>query len=864
MNDYKFAFSVIMSVYNVEDYLEEAILSIIKQDVGFEKNIQLILVNDGSIDNSEDICLKYQKMYPKNIVYKKKKNGGLSSAKNVGLKYIEGRYVNFFDSDDTLPLNTFREVFRFFKRNAICVDFVCIPLVFFEAQEGLHPKYQYMGEKNRIIDLTSEPYNFVLSGASCFYKKEIFDSFRFDESYVGEEDTLLNFTIFKNNPRFGYVCERGVQYNYRKRFSQNSIGDTAKINPISYETVIKLLDQVIPKNGILRRYEQELIIYELRSRLKTISKNMFEDGKKYSIILDTYVKYIKRLDSDYLVFDSKFCETVEQKKLFLNLGEFDFNSFSDYLFTNTDVTIQRFDTQNGKLYIDISFYNYEVSTLDMCILLNNNILEPVESKDFNSPLDCIYGEFDIDKTHLRKYEIDIKNKMDLKMILLDKSSQKYYPMRRVRLNGKIRINAFNSSFYYKDFKIIFNRRKLAIKKIKNPKKSFLKSNLLTILRIFKEYKKLPLSRLYNKLNKKYILINDRLDKAGDNGEALFKYINKNLPKIAKKTYFVVSKDSSDYKRLKKYGKVVGTGSLKHKKLFLNASHIYSSHTMPHFYNAYAPEQLFFYRDLFDYKFIWLQHGITQNDISKAANRYLKKIDYVITCTNPETKEFLKEKYCFDNDQILLTGFARYDYLDNNSKNIITIAPTWRRGFGSDIPKREDFINTDYYKNYSLLLTNKELIKTIKDKDIIINFVIHPEMKNYYDEFLKLESDNVKIADINTVNYSKAFSESKLFITDYSSTFFDFAYLEKPEVFFQFDKEKFFSLHYKKGYFNFETDAFGEVVNSSSKLIDKIIYYIENDFKIEKKYQDRINETFKYHDKNNSKRIVNKTYIDNKR
>ena len=96
MNDYKFAFSVIMSVYNVEDYLEEAILSIIKQDVGFEKNIQLILVNDGSIDNSEDICLKYQKMYPKNIVYKKKKNGGLSSAKNVGLKYIEGRYVNFF------------------------------------------------------------------------------------------------------------------------------------------------------------------------------------------------------------------------------------------------------------------------------------------------------------------------------------------------------------------------------------------------------------------------------------------------------------------------------------------------------------------------------------------------------------------------------------------------------------------------------------------------------------------------------------------------------------------------------------------------------------------------------------------------
>ena len=152
MSKYKYSFSIIMCIYKVEKYLEEAIESVINQDIGFEKNIQLILVNDGSPDNSEEICLKYKNLYPNNIIYKKKKNGGLASAKNIGLKYVEGKYVNFFDADDTLPSNTFKEVYRYFKRNGICVDFVAIPLAFFGAQTGLHPKYRYMGKKNRIIE----------------------------------------------------------------------------------------------------------------------------------------------------------------------------------------------------------------------------------------------------------------------------------------------------------------------------------------------------------------------------------------------------------------------------------------------------------------------------------------------------------------------------------------------------------------------------------------------------------------------------------------------------------------------------------------------------------------------------------------
>ena len=104
----KFKISTIIPIYNVEKYLEETILSIIKQSIGFE-NIQMILVNDGSPDNSEEICLKYKEKYPENIIYIKKENGGVSSARNMGLEYATGEYVHFMDSDDIISKNAYKK-----------------------------------------------------------------------------------------------------------------------------------------------------------------------------------------------------------------------------------------------------------------------------------------------------------------------------------------------------------------------------------------------------------------------------------------------------------------------------------------------------------------------------------------------------------------------------------------------------------------------------------------------------------------------------------------------------------------------------------------------------------------------------------
>jgi len=226
MNEFKYKFSIIMSIYNVEKYLREAIESIINQDIGFEENVQLILVNDGSLDNSEEICLEYKDKYPNNVIYAKKENGGLASAKNFGLKYREGKYINFFDPDDILQKNTLKEVEKFFEMHYNEIPYVAIPLYYFEAKKGLHGKYNTLGIKNRVVNLDIEPYNFTLSSASAFYKTEIFNKIQFDDELKMSEDVLLNFSILKDYHCFGYVCEKNVTYYYRKRFESSSIIDS--------------------------------------------------------------------------------------------------------------------------------------------------------------------------------------------------------------------------------------------------------------------------------------------------------------------------------------------------------------------------------------------------------------------------------------------------------------------------------------------------------------------------------------------------------------------------------------------------------------------------------------------------------------
>lgn len=111
-----FIFSVIIAVYNTGRYLDDSIGSLLNQTINFT-NIQIILVNDGSSDNSEEICLNYQQKYNKSIIYVKIKHSGVSRARNIGLEYAKGELINFLDADDKWDPQALMYVSMFLKEN---------------------------------------------------------------------------------------------------------------------------------------------------------------------------------------------------------------------------------------------------------------------------------------------------------------------------------------------------------------------------------------------------------------------------------------------------------------------------------------------------------------------------------------------------------------------------------------------------------------------------------------------------------------------------------------------------------------------------------------------------------------------------
>ena len=132
-----------MAIYNTEDFLAEAIDSVINQSIGF-RDIELILVDDGSPDKSSEICLEYKNRFPDNVVYIHQENQGQATARNNGMKSARGKYINFLDSDDKLELNALELVYDFFELHYDDVDVVSIPIRFFDRQCGDHVlNYKY-------------------------------------------------------------------------------------------------------------------------------------------------------------------------------------------------------------------------------------------------------------------------------------------------------------------------------------------------------------------------------------------------------------------------------------------------------------------------------------------------------------------------------------------------------------------------------------------------------------------------------------------------------------------------------------------------------------------------------------------------
>lgn len=224
--------SIILPVYNAKAYIEETIQSILRQTY---KEFELIIIDDGSKDNSFSICQKYA-MKDTRISVIKKKNGGTCQSRNEGLKYAKGEYIAFCDHDDIYEAELLEKSVEIaYKYNADVVKFGCDEIYLNNRcvrKIERRPDKEEFYENGKIQEAISKHkdwlfYWYIWDG---IYKKELFNTILFNETmHYGMEDADFNYRLFSKNPSFACVPKvlyhhyiRGI-LNTSQKFTKNKL-----------------------------------------------------------------------------------------------------------------------------------------------------------------------------------------------------------------------------------------------------------------------------------------------------------------------------------------------------------------------------------------------------------------------------------------------------------------------------------------------------------------------------------------------------------------------------------------------------------------------------------------------------------------
>lgn len=383
---------------------------------------------------------------------------------------------------------------------------------------------------------------------------------------------------------------------------------------------------------------------------------------------------------------------------------------------------------------------------------------------------------------------------------------------------------------------------------------FQRVKLKDIIAIFMMLLAIPEAIYLKRKRKDLWLICERNNEAKDNGYWLYKYIRENYPN--EDVVYAIKKESKDYLRVKGLGEIIEFGSFKHWGYYLAASKNISTQKdgKPNGAVCYVLEVY----GLLKNKRVFLQHGVIKDDLKWLYYKNTKMRLFI--CGARKEYEYLKEVYGYPEGYLKYTGLARFDGLHDLKikKQQILVMPTWRNWIGIQTSKSKlyddvsKFENTEYYKKWNEFLNDKEIIDELEKNNLKLIFYPHSNMQKFLIDF-KTVSSNIIIADSNNYDVQTLLKESVLLITDYSSVFMDFAYMRKPMIFYQFDKEKYRKGQYKEGYFKYERDGFGAVVDNIEDLRRELFNNIRNNFKNKEEYLNREIEFFELYDTNNCER-----------
>jgi len=850
--DRHFLISAVIATYNVARYLP-ALLASIEAQVYGSRNVQFVFVDDGSTDDSAAIIREWARDREDHVVLLTQENAWVAEARNAGLEVATGEWVTFTDPDDVLDPGYFFEVDKFIRYHGHRRDVNLLAahqMRLLESGEvrDNHPQRYKFAQGSRIINLDAEPV-IQLSVNSSFVRRDLLEQhrIRFDDRVRPnfEDGHFLGRYMLRTGAETLAVMA-SAKYLYRVRGDGSSLLESSFRSREKYVSVLRYgyldLLRAAQALGDIPRWLENTILYDLFWYFK-------EQQAIHSLTAgapaDVFEEFHGLVGEIRSLIDPDAIRSFDMMGLSFSIRETVLRAYSEERIRHDYVILRHVD--EDRQLVKISYW-FSGELPEEQIRLDGAETVPVHEtvQDYR-----FYGRVTIRQRHLwlrRGKRLNVRLDGVPQQVTRWEQQGHQQGLTAKQIDPRIagqrrevreRFDPRGDSVSQRVKRQLGNWRRRQARK-------------LTAESLYDQRLELALRRRSTQQRYAHAWVfMDRDTDANDNAEHLYRHVVRHHPEI--NAWFVLRKGSKDWPRLAAEGfRLVDYGSWEWNLLIRHADHLASSHA-----DAYVNQPLDQRRyGKPRFKYTFLQHGVTQDDISRWLN--WKRIDVFVTTTPAEHRSIAGAgPYAFSEHEVVRTSMPRFDRLwakrvsvPEPERDTILVMPTWREtllgprvGDSNERGKIADFPNTEYAQQLTALLSSPRLRDLAERTGKRLAFMPHPNMRPYLGDFAL--PDHVQVWSFDTHPIQDILARTSAFVTDYSSLAFDVGFLDIPMVYFQFDAESFFEGTHlrRRGYFNYDRDGYGPVEATPDAVVDHLMEIGERGYRSSDEYRRRTAAAF---------------------
>lgn len=876
MEKFEYKVTMIVPIYNMEEFLRDCLDSLAAQTIAPE-DFEILLIDDGSPDNSIDIMQEYAAKYP-NMKILRKENEGLSPTRNYGIQRAKGKYIMYIDADDTLSPETVEKVTDFFDKHYDEIDLVTymeIPLI--AGKEGTpHYRYKTLIDSG-VYDLTRIENAFISqTRVNVCVKNEGENNVLFDpDREFRHEDQKYCIEVVRRKMKIGY-CNKGVYYYLHQ---PQSIVRTFFYAYYIFEKTMKFWEDIFAyyEDGKIPYYIQALYLNDVS--WKTCSDILLPyhyEEDKLKEAKNRVLRLLNKVDDEIILrhpsvdnFHRQFFINLKEDNdinVYTGPNEIAITNHNSVIFDTKrlEIVMLQFKVKNDKIrfmgFVKSAAFNY-LGKPKVYLVKNRQYAKMEELEVQLSSWSYYRAKTQTNNFWLFSTEIDLKGLHSFEFKVAIDNSGKLYDTYYYFMPTVYFSHVSKRYSYYKDGREF--TQDAGVIYVKKPNKQKYEADMAKIRNRYKKSnRKLWLFRnLCLKKVKKYENVWLYYDCKGvKRDNAYYQFVHDFEKKDGVRRYYVINEDDFKGKRKefpKKYRKnMIKFGSPFHKYLYLKARKIITAFIE---YNNYSPFSKKRFEKMIEVSnqpdMIYLQHGVLHAHVPWKYSLDRLVIDKEVIST-PYEKENLINNYRFREDALIPCGMPRYDYIDENQKSVnrILYAPSWRKYLvgmvGSEwVTTEGKFLASKFYEETSRFLNSEKLERILEENDFYLDFKLHPILERYK-HLYQITNKRVTMAEsvISETEY-------RIFMTDFSSFVYDFVYLERPIIYFLPDRDMFRAgmNDYREIDIPFE-EGFGDLAVNAEEAVAAIEKILKNGGNAETKYADKMKSFFYYKDNNQTDRL----------